>query len=132
MKKIIIIPLIGFSEIKFGMFRKNVRLLLGNYREFFKNEYSVNSADDFGYCHIFYDKDNKFEAVEFFQDVELFIDDKCIFPGTITEIQKIIKDLKEEYGCFISKSKSIGIVVNDTIIESVLVGNSGYYNDLSV
>ena len=53
------IPTKSVSEVEFGMNRERVRTLLGDAIEFYKFEDDINTTDDFGFCHVFYDKDNK-------------------------------------------------------------------------
>ena len=88
MTRIDVLPLKGFNNVEFGMNRETVRILLGPYKEFYKTEESDNTTDDFGFCHIYYDHDNLFEAVEFFADIEIYFKDILLYP---TELQELIE-----------------------------------------
>ncbi len=128
----IVEPVIRVGEINFGMARTEVRKILGEYKEFKKSKYSKNTTDDFSTCHVFYDGDNKCEAVEIFDGIEVRIGGSIIFPGDfkdgIENLRLIDKDLKiEKDGC-ISKDKSIGIYAPEDKMESILLGNVGYYD----
>lgn len=124
MKVIKAIPLVEVDGIKFGTDRECVREKLGSFSEFKKTPYSDNTTDDFGYCHVYYDNENKFEAIELF-DAEVYIGDRKVFPVNVDDIRDIIDDFDDE---LISKSKSIGIYAPDDEPESILLGCKGYYD----
>jgi hypothetical protein len=127
-KRIIVEPLKGIDEISFGISREEVRKYFGNnFEEFKKSKFSKNTTDDYGYCHIFYDKDNKFEAIEFFDEVTIIIDDIIVFPNRIEVIKKVSDDFEKDEESYISKEKSIGIYAPNDIMESILLGMKGYY-----
>jgi len=56
------IPLKSVNGIKFGMKREEVRKLLGEYEEFKKSVLSTNTTDDFGYCHVYYNKNKSYDG----------------------------------------------------------------------
>ena len=127
-KRIIVEPVKGIDEISFGISREEVRKYFGNnFEEFKKSKFSKNTTDDYGYCHIFYDKDNKFEAIEFFDEVTIIIDDIIVFPNRIEVIKKVSDDFEKDEESYISKEKSIGIYAPNDIMESILLGMKGYY-----
>ena len=127
-KRIIVEPLKGIDEISFGISREEVRKYFGNnFEEFKKSKFSKNTTDDYGYCHIFYDKDNKFEAIEFFDEVTIIIDDIIVFPNRIEVIKKVSDDFEKDEESYISKEKSIGIYAPNDIMESILLGMKVYY-----
>lgn len=66
-------PHIGIDKIKFGMKRNEVRDILGNSTEFLKSSEDKITTDDFGFCHVFYDEDNRCEAIEIFNENEVYI-----------------------------------------------------------
>ena len=122
-------PLKEINGIRFGMPRTLVRELFdGEYREFKKNRFSKNTTDDFGICHVFYNLEDKCEAVEVFIGCEIFVDGKMFFPVKIESMKNLIKDFEEEYGSYISKSQSIGIYAPNGMPESILFGAVGYYD----
>ena len=127
-RKIIVEPLKRIDGILFGIDRGEVRKYFGNnFEEFKKSKFSKNTTDDYGYCHIFYDEDNKFEAIEFFDEVTIIIDDIIVFPNRIEVIKKVSDDFEKDEESYISKEKSIGIYAPNDRMESILLGIKGYY-----
>ena len=98
-------------------------------REFKKSKYSKRTTDDFGSCHVYYDGNDKCEAVEIFDEVAVYVDDKKIFPVTVEEVKKVIPDLVEEEDSYISEKLSIGIYAPGEKMESILIGCEGYYGE---
>ena len=86
----IVIPMKKVNDIEFGMERSEVRKKFTiPAKEFKKSKFSKRTTDDFGSCHVYYDKNDKCEAVEIFDDVMVYINDKKIFPTTVVLITKI-------------------------------------------
>lgn len=129
MEKVIVQPTLGFANVTFGMSRDDVRRNFTGFKgEFKKTPLDIQSTDDFGFCHVFYDDENKCEAVEFFPEIEVEIYGQTIMPGQIEDLKKIIPDLSEiEDGCWISKNSSTGITASNGHIESILFGKPNYY-----
>ena len=126
----IAIPMKKVNDIEFGMERSEVRKKFAvPVREFKKSKYSKRTTDDFGSCHVYYDWNDKCEAVEIFDEVAVYVDDKKIFPVTVEEVKKIIPDLVEEEDSYISEKLSIGIYAPDDKMESILIGCEGYYGE---
>jgi hypothetical protein len=121
-------PLESVNNIKFGTDRNQVQKLMGrNFTEFKKTKSSTQKTDDYGICHIYYDKENKFCAMEIFNDVNIVINGKVIFPTEIDIVKKIIPDLvQDDDNYYISKSKSISIYAPSDIMDSILIGNKNY------
>lgn len=116
------------ENLKFGDDRAKVREILGNnYTEFKKSKLSKNTTDDFGGFHVFYDEKNRLEAIEFFEGVELKIDDIKIFPGKLDTLLKLFDGFIDDGYGFINKDKSIGLTNKNETIESILVGKKDYY-----
>ena len=122
-------PLKKVDKIEFGMERDVVRKLYGEYEEFKKSEYSENTTDDFGNFHVYYDENNKCEAVEIFDDVEVTVNGEIIFPVKIEEAEKIESSFVRDEEGLISIEKSIGIYAPDEDMESILFGKKGYYEN---
>lgn len=121
-------PLVSVGQIEFGKEREKVRQLFsGKYREFKKSKFSKNTADDYGNFHVFYTVDNKVEAVEIFENIEIILDGEIIFPVSISKTKEVLSGLKEEEGSFIHLEASIGIYAPSGEAESILVGSKGYY-----
>lgn len=131
MKKIDVIPLIQVNGVKFGMKRSEVRTILGEATEFFKTASSTNLTDDFGYCHVFYDVNDRCEAIEFFDDTEVYIDSKLIFPTNKERALNLFKSVFEDFiqddDGLISYKYSIGIFAPNESMESILIGRENYY-----
>lgn len=127
MIKIDAIPLEEINGIKFGMKRDEVRKIFGKPKEFKKSKFSKITTDDFGFCHVFYNLNDECEAVEIFEDAEVSIAGKKVFPGEIDIAKTSIGGLTEENGSWINSQKSIGIYAPNKKMESILFGEEGYY-----
>ena len=126
----IVIPMEKVNDIEFGMERSEVRKKFAvPVREFKKSKFSKRTTDDFGSCHVYYDENDKCEAVEIFDEVAVYAYDKKIFPVTVEEVKKIIPDLVEEEDSYISENLSIGIYAPGDKMESILIGCKGYYGE---
>ena len=122
-------PMVSVNEIKFGMKRNEVRQLLGSATEFFKFEDDEVTTDDFGFCHVFYDKNDRCEAVEIFNESEVYIDGNLVFPTDFNTALEIVHDFEQDDDGLISYSSSIGIYAPNDEMESILFGNKGYYDE---
>ena len=131
MKRIDVVPLRGFDHLAFGTDRGRVRSLLGDYSEFRKSEFSQNTTDDFGFCHIYYDEENAFEAVEFFDDVDVFLDGEKIFPLPLREMMERIPSLAEDEDGAISVPLSIGVYVESETVACITFAKAGYFDYLN-
>lgn len=128
MKKWELKPLESIGEIKFGMDRDDVhKLFEDKCTEFKKTKFSQNTSDDYKKFHIFYNSDNKVDAVEFFEDVEIILEGQVIFPIPIGKIETAISGISREGESYTHIEKSIGIETNSGKVESILVGLKGYF-----
>lgn len=127
MNKIIAVPLREVAGVKFGMKRSEVRKVLGDAKEFKKTKFSKTLTDDFGFCHVFYNRDEESEAIELFKEVQVMIGDRLVFPTTLDEAKKILGELVEDDGSYISEKDSVGIYAPGGNMESILFGVAGYY-----
>lgn len=122
-------PTESINGISFGENRKRVREAINlEYKEFKKNAFSKNTTDNYGFCHVYYDENDNLVAVEFFDDIELTINNMRILPGKTSEIKSIIDDLEFDGYGYISNKYSVGISETDGNIESILFGKKNYYN----
>ncbi len=112
------------GDIEFGMKRSEVRSILGKYKEFSKTKDSKNTADDFKYCHVFYDSNNKCEAVELFDECNVYISGSKIFPSTVAAVRKAVDGLNESN---INTEKSVGLTIDGDKVKSILFGKKDYY-----
>jgi len=115
------------NGIKFGTKRSDVRKVLVEAAEFKKSKYSKNTTDDFGYCHVFYNNQDEFEAIEVFDYEDIIINGKSIGSKNVEFIKAMFDDAEEDYG-FISKKYSVGVYAPDDNIESFVFGCDGYYD----
>lgn len=123
MNKHHVVPLEEVDGLKFGADRSEVRIKFGEYTEFKKTPLSSNTTDDFGFCHVYYDENNKMEAVEFF-DADVYIGEIKVYPVPESSFRQLFDDLDDD---MISVSKSIGIYYPDDEPEAILFGIKGYY-----
>jgi hypothetical protein len=120
------------GPIKFGMSREKVRKLFDNkYKEFKKTKNSKNMTDDFGgKFHVYYSENDKVEAVEIFENVQVILDDKVIFPISISKIKESIPGIeKTDNSSYTNKEKSIGLAIDGNKVVSILLGNKNYFNN---
>lgn len=126
--KFIVSPNKSVGKVEFGLERAEVRkVLTGFKKEFKKTLFSRKTTDDFGYCHVFYDAQDKCNALEFWGDVELVYKNKNLFELKKEELMVLFSDLQEEYGSYISTKYSVGITFEGERVESILIGCKGYY-----
>ena len=124
------VPTVSVNGVAFGMSREKVRSLLGTAAEFYKGKDAVNTTDNFKFCHVAYDENNKCEAIEIFDESEVYVNGSLIFPTDFETAKKVIKDLEEDDDGLISISKSIGIYAPCGDMESIVFGKEGYYSDM--
>ena len=130
MKRIEVLPLKGFDKVEFGMNRERVRDLLGSFDEFYKTDQSENTTDDFGFCHVFYDRNDLFEAVEFFSDVEIFYNGVLLYPTDLQDMMSKIPHLEKDEEGAISVPLSVGVYAPYEEVESILFAKFGYFDYL--
>ena len=124
------VPTVSVNGVAFGMSREKVRSLLGTAAEFYKGKDAVNTTDNFKFCHVAYDENNKCEAIEIFDESEVYVNGLLIFPTDFETAKKVIEDLEEDDDGLISISKSIGIYAPCGDMESIVFGKEGYYSDM--
>ena len=124
-----LVPGISVGELEFGRDRAMIRQILGSPTNTFRKTASVlNTTDAYPSFHVYYSADDKLEAIEFFgKDIILSIDNQQIYPGTLNVTRKILQDLEEDYGTYISRANSIGVCIEEGSITSILVGCKDYY-----
>lgn len=121
-------PLKRVGEIELGASRFVVREAANlPYKEFKKTPLSTNTTDDFGAFHVYYDDDDRCEAVEFFDDVEVEVDGKLVFPTSSEEVRRVIPSLVPDGDGLVSVEESVGIYAPGGTMESILFGVKGYY-----
>lgn len=131
-------PYTSVGEIKFGMDRKVIRdLFKNNYEEFRKSPFSENTTDDFGICHVYYNNQNKCEAVEFFDSANVSFMDMNISNKSYYEVKVFFKKIDQDIDIneegFTSYKYGIGVyapfALNNPkeIIEGIIVFQKNYY-----
>ncbi len=120
------------NGIDFGLSRKEVRKRLNReYKEFKKGLFSKSITDDYIDFHVFYDKSDRFIAIEVFSNVSVLVNDRHIFPGGIDQAIAILPDLKKDGEGYISYKNSVGIYAPEETIESILFGKENYYQHIA-
>lgn len=103
------------SDIVFGMSRGEARKLLGKYREFKNTQVEMNTLDQFTFCILTYDKDDKVNSVSFnlFRDIELKLENRIVSSMTALQllayISKLDKTVEIETGGAGFESNTLGI-----------------------
>ncbi len=115
------------NGVKFGAVRNEVRSALGDATEFRKTQCSKTTTDDFGYCHVFYNEKDEFEAIEIFDYEDIIINGESVGSKSVESVMAMFDDAVEECG-FISSKYSVGVYAPDNNIESFLFGCKGYYD----
>lgn len=127
-EKWILNPCEKINGINFGEDREEVRKKLNSeFTEFKKTKYSKNTTDDYGCFHVFYDDNNKMEAIEFFENVDIYVGDSQIFPAKAEDVKSIFEDATIDENELISVKYSIGGTIENNMIVSILVGCKDYY-----
>ena len=130
MKKFIVVLNKKVNDYEFGEKRDIVRKKIGEeFKEYKKTIYDVNTTDAYKGYHVFYDDNNKFEAIEIY-DGEIYCEGMKIFPGTVENAKKVIDDLIEDDFGIISEKYSVGITTsedNEDDIDVILFGRKDYY-----
>lgn len=131
MKKIEVIPNTSVGKVAFGCDREIVRSVFGKkYKEIKKNSLSKNTMDVYDDFHLFYSKDNEFEAIELFGKIQVVIDGEIVYPGKIDRIKKLFPNISFDGYGWIDKSNSLSIVASqddENVIGSILFGKTNYY-----
>lgn len=121
-------PLSEVNGVKFGMKREEVRSVFGTATEFKKSKFSKTATDDFGFCHVYYNINDECEAIELFDECEVVMNGKVIFPYDDVTLRAMLTDIEEDDSGFISRKLSIGVFSPDNKMESILFGCEGYYD----
>ena len=125
-----LVPNERIGELIFGTERKEIHRILGKQRGVFRKScFSKNTTDDYTDYHVYYSKKDTMEAVEIFSGIEVSLNGRRLFPGTIEQAKTILTDLEYDSGSYISRTNSVGLYApNDKgIIEAVLVACKSYY-----
>lgn len=124
-------PYVSVGNIIFGESRETVREKNGEFREFKKSKFSKNTTDDFSKFHVYYDKDNKVEAVEFFGECSVVFNEVDLFSKTFDELKKIFEDEsneEDESGIIFKKFGFSIYSPEKNKAETILAFKKGYYD----
>lgn len=134
-----VIPTVKVNEAEFGMSRAEVRGLMGQPKSEFRKFSDENTTDEYDSYHVFYDEDDRLEAVEIFNDegVEVYVGDVLVFPTDLVTARELIPDSEIDDDGLTCVAQSIGIyapdaldeTVSDPEVEGILFGKRGYYDE---
>lgn len=125
------------GRITFGASRCEVRIIFPNYTEFKKNEEDENTTDAYENFHVYYDKENLCEAIEFFGNAKITFNNKNLLGQKYKTVKcdflKIDTDIEFDECGFTSYKYGLGVYVSNTddteaFIEGVIVFRKGYYD----
>ena len=120
------------GDIEFGNERNLIRSIFKEFKEFKKSKFSKNTTDDFEICHVYYNIDNKCEAVEFFNESEIIFNEINLFDLNYSDVQKMFSKLDTNLitNSYEITSKEIGISISfsDRKPETILVFSEGYFD----
>ncbi len=124
-----VLPNVSVNGIAFGTDRSSVRKLLGKPKRVIKKTPdAANTTDVYEDFHVYYSAEDKFEAIELFGgSIIVNINSQPLFPGTLSAAYKMLPDLVEYFGIYMSKSASVGICSEGDTIDSILIGRKNYY-----
>lgn len=118
----------GVNNIKFGMSRRDIKTIMKiTPKQFKKTKTSDTLVDDYGKYHVYFNHEDKCEAVEIFLgDFDVKLNGSKI-DVSLKYFKDTFKDLEYVDGVYISTSNSIGIEVSGEVVKSILIGAHGYY-----
>ena len=120
------------GDIEFGNERNLIRSIFKDFKEFKKSKFSKNTTDDFEICHVYYNIDNKCEAVKFFNKSEIIFKEINLFDLNYSDVQKMFSKLDTNLitNSYEITSKEIGISISfsDRKPETILVFSEGYFD----
>ena len=130
--KLTIKPMEGVNEIKFGMTRDEIHSLWGETEGFYKGDQDI-LTDDYRFCHIYYDSNDLFEAIDIAAEyVDVYYENTILsskYSDILRFFENIYDDIEEHGDGFISKKGSIGVYIenDEDIVDAILFGKKGYY-----
>lgn len=134
-KAIKIIPFKSVNEVDFGTNRKELWKKMGTPKDSFKKIIDdIVDTDDYEMFHIFYNDNYMFEAIEVFDELDIYYNNVKL-PQKYSQLLKYFKsiydDIEEDECGFISKIGSIGVYIenDEDRIDSILFGRKDYYNE---
>ena len=126
--KLDVIPHVSVDSVRFGMTRNEVRALWGKASEFKKTPEAETTTDDFGFCHVYYDENDCCEAIEIFDDADVWIDGGKVFPLAADEMLEAFPQFEEDEDGPICADKAMAVYAPDGKAESILLARRGYFD----
>lgn len=131
-----IVPYVGVGSLKFGMKREEIRKCFNDqFEECQKIPFSETVKDDFGCCHVFYKKQDTCQAIEFFQEANVFFKGKKIIGKPFLKIKAMFEAIDNSLGFsdtgFTSFKYGVEIYAPAELVgpvESVIVFDREYSN----
>ena len=125
-------PLRRVDQVEFGMPRNSVREIFGaESREFKKSKSSVNTTDDFGFAHVFYDINNACVAIELFDECVVSVGTACLMPCDRQSFGDWLRSVDAEAEIRDADATSVALSIGATFVEgkvdSILFAKEGYY-----
>lgn len=97
-KELIFIPFQSVGDLKFGMKRKEVRRILGGFRQLPKDLYAKNSSDSFnGVMDCYYDEEDLLNSIVVSNEITVVFNEQIIMPLKEKEFNKLFKDAKTNF-----------------------------------
>ena len=137
-----IIPYIAFGDVKLGLYRKEVRRLIGNPSKSFKrNEFATSPTDMYESLGIMidYDDDDRCETIETWDTVDVQLMGKKLLNSSYSDILSwflaIDESIEEDDTGFTSYKYGIGMYAPDKEEEpnkpckGVIAFKKGYYDE---
>ncbi|MBB6624506.1 hypothetical protein [Clostridium gasigenes] len=130
---------VGAGYLKLGKTRNYIRKCFDNkFKEFKKTPISETSTDDFGYCHVYYTKEDKCEAIEFFEIAKITFNGKSLMGEPYNNIKKFFEVIDNtidfDDNGFTSIKYGIGVYAPfaedepKEPVESIIIFEKGYYD----
>lgn len=132
-------PYVGAGKILLGMTSQQIHAVLqikpDKFKKFEDDEFDT---DDFKWCQVYYKKPGVCEAIEFFENANVIINNKTILGKKYSEIKAIFERMDDslEFDAIGLTSLKYGVGVYapfaedepDEPVESVIVFERGYYD----
>ena len=118
----------GVDNIQFGDSRDKVRKEFGEFTEFRKNKFSKNTTDDFKSFHVYYNTENKVEAIEFFPESNLEFNGKKLFELKFSDFNFEDADIEKDADSITFKTLGFSVYSpSNSKVESIIVFGKDYY-----
>lgn len=133
-----IIPYVGVGSLKFGMEKAEVRNYFNNqFQEFKKTPFSETFSDNFGCCHVLYNKEDTLEAIEFIKETEVMFFGNNILDKPFLEVKALFEGFDDSLSYsdtgFTSFKYGVGVYVPIDLnrpVDSVIVFDKKYSDSI--